>query len=378
MEMRKRLILVTATLLGVAIFSGAKAQETIAATSVTTSAAVSGETAAPEEEKTEPTFEITGAVDAYYFYSLNKMPFPTSFTNQHNSFSLGMANIMFSKTGKVGFMADIAFGPRAEAANGYLTEDGGITTLSIIKQLFVTYSPTEWLTLTAGNFGTFVGYEVIDAPVNMNYSTSYMFTNGPFYHTGLKANFKLSEHFGAMAGIFNDTDTKIDVVPGKHLGAQLSYTAGDLAVFLNYLEGKIQEETEESVEIFSHQVDLVATYALGKLGLGLNTSYRTLVPEEGDGTSWFGAAVYANYAVSEVFHPAIRVESISDMDGIITGINDNSILSLTLSGNLKVGPLTIIPEIRMDSAKEEGYFLDKDGKPDKSNLGGLLAVVYGF
>ena len=64
--------------------------------------------------------------------------------------------------------------------------------LSAIKQLFITYSPVEKLTFTLGNFGTHVGYEVIDAPANVNYSTSYMFSNGPFYHTGLKADYAIT------------------------------------------------------------------------------------------------------------------------------------------------------------------------------------------
>ena len=84
----------------------------------------------PEEEKEESSFSISGFVDAYYQYSFNEQAFPTSFTESHNSFSLGMANVVLSKEGKVGFVADLAVGPRAEVANGY---NG--STLAAIKQL---------------------------------------------------------------------------------------------------------------------------------------------------------------------------------------------------------------------------------------------------
>ncbi|MFN7116417.1 MAG: porin [Saprospiraceae bacterium] len=347
----------------------AKAQETAAATT---------EAPAAAEAEEEAPFTISGAVDAYYLYGFNEKPFTTSFTPSHNSFALGMANVVFSKTGKFGFTADLAFGPRAEGANGYVDADGRISTLTLIKQLFVTYTPTDWMTLTLGNFGTFVGYEVIDAPLNMNYSTSYMFTNGPFYHTGLKANFKLSEKFGAMVGVFNDTDTKIDVVPGKHVGAQLSYNDGTLAVYLNFLNGKHAEATDATPDVFNHQIDLTATLALGKLGLGLNVTDRMFNPAEGETNSWFGSAIYANYPVTETAKIALRTEYINDSDGIITGVADNSILALTLSGNITVGPLIFIPEFRIDNTSKEGYFQDADGKDKKSNAGLLFAAIYKF
>ena len=362
--MKKTLLQLTAAIALFAYTLPAKAQEAMAAV---------------DTMMVESPFEISGAVDAYYLYGFNKTPFTTSFTDQHNSFSLGMANVIFSKTGKVGFTADLAFGPRAEAANGYVNEDGSISSLSLIKQLYVTYTPADWVTLTLGNFGTFVGYEVIDAPVNLNYSTSYLFTNGPFYHTGLKANFTLSEKFGAMLGVFNDTDRKIDVVPGKHFGAQLSYSDGILAAYLNFLTGKQEEGAGTSPDIFSHQIDLTATLALGKMGLGLNVSSRTFAPDEGDNVSWFGSALYLNYPIgggnSKI---ALRGEYISDKDGVITGIGDNNILALTLSANIHAGSIIFIPEFRIDNSSKEGYFLNSEGKDTKSNAGILFAAIYAF
>jgi len=331
------------------------------------------------EAEAESPFDIGGAVDAYYLYGFNEKPFTTSFTNAHNSFALGMANIVFSKTGKFGFVADLAFGPRAEGANGYVDANGKISSLTLIKQLYASYTPAEWVTLTLGNFSTFVGYEVIDAPLNMNYSTSYMFTNGPFFHTGLKANFRLSEKFGALVGVFNDTDTKIDVVPGKHVGGQLSFNDGVLGAYLNYLGGRHAEgEDVGDPDVFSHQIDLTATLAVGKVGLGLNVTNRMFDPEEGDATNWFGTALYANFPVTETAKIALRAEYIGDDDGIITTVADNSILAFTVSGNIKLGPLILIPEFRIDNSSKEGYFLDADGKNTKTNAGVLFAVIYDF
>jgi hypothetical protein len=52
---------------------------------------------------------------------------------------------------------------------------------------------------------TFVGYEVISPVGNFNYSTSYLFSAGPFQNAGLKATYAFSDKVSLMAGIFNDT-----------------------------------------------------------------------------------------------------------------------------------------------------------------------------
>lgn len=329
---------------------------------------------APEEaQESRLPFDVKGALDVYYQYNFRGTPFPTSFTETVDGFSLGMANLMFSREGKVGFMVDVAFGPRAEAANGF---EG--TSLSMIKQLFVTYSPTDWLKFTAGNFSTFVGYEVIDAPVNINYSTSYMFSNGPFFHTGIKADIALGEHFGLMGGLFDDTDSKFDFVPGKHVGAQLSYKVGNFSAFLNFLSGKAVEADSIQPEIDNRQIDLVATLQVSeKLGLGLNATQKTEVISEGDNANWRGAALYANYAFSDLFTLGLRGEFIDDPNGLILGLPDNSVLALTLSGNFHIGGLTIIPEFRLDNSSLQ-VFPDNNGEIDKALPGFLVAAVYSF
>lgn len=331
-----------------------------------------GSEPASDEDEPETKLQISGFVDAYYQYHFEESPFPTSFTETHNSFTPGMANVVFSKEGRFGFVADLAVGPRAEVANGY---NG--STLALIKQLYISYAATDKVNFTLGNFGTHVGYEVIDAPANINYSTSYMFSNGPFYHTGLKADFALSENFGAMVGVFNDTDSKIDEVSGKHFGAQLSYEAGGLAAYLNFITGK-EDDTNPKDEVRGTQFDLTATYAVSDaFGLGLNATTKTVSADESGDANWYGAALYANYAFSDAFTLGLRGEYIGDDDGLISGTPSNSITSLTLSGNIHLGPITLIPEFRLDAAKEDA-FTDKDGNPTSNSPALIFAAIYAF
>jgi hypothetical protein len=45
-----------------------------------------------------------------------------------------------------------------------------------------------------------IGYEVISPVANFHYSTSYLFTNGPFQNAGVKANYAISDKVGIMVG----------------------------------------------------------------------------------------------------------------------------------------------------------------------------------
>jgi Putative beta-barrel porin-2, OmpL-like. bbp2 len=324
----------------------------------------------------EPKLNISGFVDAYYQYNFNKSPQPTSFTPEHNAFALGMANIVLSKdAGKVGFMADVAFGPRAEAANyGFF---GSRSSDLLIKQLFVTYKPIDKLKFTLGTFGTFVGYELINSTDNLNYSTSYMFSYGPFYHTGLKAELTLADGLTAMVGAFNDTDSKFEVNGKKHIGAQLAYVKGNFKGFLNYLGGQQGPDTS----FFKvNQIDFTGSYQLGKVGIGLNLTNQSRKFERVDAINWMGGALYLNYAVSDKFLLALRAESLSDSDNAILGETPKTTVSeFTLSANIKIaGGLTLIPEFRLDRSSGSNLFFDKDGKATDSTAGFLMAAVYKF
>ena len=146
-----------------------------------------------QDEVVEKKVSISGTVDAYYQTSLSAsddtvQSFGTSFADE-TGFALGMANIIATYEGKkTGVVADVVFGPRGDAAVGGYN----------LNQLYAYWNVSENTTLTMGRFNTFLGYEVISPTGNFNYSTSYLFSNGPFSHVGLKADFALGEDVSLM------------------------------------------------------------------------------------------------------------------------------------------------------------------------------------
>jgi hypothetical protein len=336
--------------------------------------------AEPKKEETKPTV-ISGFVDAYYRYDFSKNPANnrTSFTNSHNSFELGMASIKLEHTmGKVGFVADLGFGKRAQE---FSYNDNGIT--QAIKQLYVTYSPKDWLKFTMGSWGTHIGYEVVDAPVNRNYSMSYMFSWGPFFHTGIKADITAGKS-GFMLGVANQTDYKWSPAGAKkYVIAQYSLAATDkVKLYLNYVGG----QSYDSVKV--RQVDLVASATLSeKFGLGFNgtvqskkTVTESAVAAKEGFKNWWGSAVYLNFDPSSTVGFTFRSEIHNDknqLGGMSIAPMGASVFANTLSMNIKAGPLTFIPELRIESASDPVFFKG-DGSAGKSNASALIAAIYKF
>jgi hypothetical protein len=92
----------------------------LAATSILLS--VSESVNAQDTTVAAPPLKISGSVDGYYRYNFSNGDGgvlgnnnSTSFTSTNNSFQLGMASVKAEYTkGKVGVVADLGFGPRAE------------------------------------------------------------------------------------------------------------------------------------------------------------------------------------------------------------------------------------------------------------------------
>ena len=340
--------------------------------------------------------KITGSVDGYYRYNFNDATFDnptgvthfgnnyTSFTNSQNTFQLGMASVKFEHTmGKVGGVADLGFGPKAEEFS-YADKN----TLLAVKQAYVYYSVSDKVKFTFGKFGTHIGYELLDPQLNKNYSMSYMFTNGPFSHTGLKADFTLGKGAGIMVGVANPIDqtAPTDGNAPKTLIAQVSKTFTKGSIYLNYA-GYFGAKESMPTASSLNQIGLTASYnATDKVGLGLDATIQTHKDEVADKSkSWYGVALYGSYAASSAFTLALRAEYFGDKYGTkITGAGadgGNNVLGVTLSGNYKVGGLTFIPEIRLDNSSEDGMFAKKDGttlSATKSSVSAILAAVYSF
>jgi hypothetical protein len=332
---------------------------------------------------------FSGSVDGYYRYNFaGKQNNYTSFTNSQNSFELGMASLRADATalsGKVGATVDLGFGRRAEefSYNDGATSAGknGFLTLAAVKQAYVTYAASSKVKFTAGKFATHVGYELLDAPLNRNYSMSYMFTNGPFFHTGLKADITAGP-VAFMVGLTNFTDQTTSTTSTKNFIAQFSGGSknGKVKFYLNYsgYSGASLGANPTGLKSLS-QIDAVVLGTFSsKFNIGYNGTVQSRKQIKGSTTpdgSWIGNALYFNFDPTAKTGFTLRSELITDSKVIYYGTK--SIFANTISVNCKVGPLTIIPELRFESA-QSNYYLKSNGTGTKSTATALVAAVYKF
>ena len=381
---------------------------------------------------------ISGYIDSYYFTNFNN---PASrdnmgvsgvgrgFDRKVDQFSLGMVQTVFTYSNdKSEAVLDLAYGPNAQYGNygniptsfpayGYQFGKEDSFSALIIKQAYFNYHVTERLTFTLGQFGTHLGYEFIDAPLNFFYSINHTFNSGiPFYHTGLKSSYAFSDKVSLMLGLVNGFDYLQDNNRSKGLIGQLSIKpVEDFQIYLNYINTNESNADDQgntpngnfTVYDLNGGYQLTNKFFIGywyMLGTqrGALGSPGTFIPADGDVVNtktWYGANLYFTYALTDFVDLGMRAEHFNNEDGA-RGLRNYDIKSasfigasvntLTLTGNLKLadGHLLLKPELRLDvfqkvpeSGAEQGsqQFMDSKGlftKNSQTTLG--VAAIYKF
>ncbi len=183
-----------------------------------------------------------------------------------------MVNLIAAYQGeKVGFVGDLVFGPRGKAA-----VFGTASGQAIINQMFAYYKLSDAVTLNMGQFNTFLGYEVISPAINFHYSTSYLFSWGPFNHTGLRADFAFGNGMVAKLAVMNPTDiVEFNPVNTYTFGAQIGKTSDAGGIWLNFLYGDQDGTLDEKDEYLDENGELVTsagTLFQADVTLGYNLS----------------------------------------------------------------------------------------------------------
>jgi hypothetical protein len=339
----------------------------------------------------DPPLVFSGSVDTYYKYDFSgRGNIPTSFANENNSVSIGMIDLGLKKTvGKASFVGELSFGPRGQsqsipnASPGFVSIDhingnpatGTGTAYSSyhIQNLYVSYNVTDKFNLTAGYMSTFVGYEVISPAANFNYSTSYLFTNGPFQNAGFKATYAFSDKVSLMAGIFNDywnvyqSANKVNT-----FGAQLTVTpVKGWTAYVNLVTGPAS----------GTEIDLTTAFQItDAFKLGLNAADFTVPSGVGLTGGFSGIALYPQLAVSKTVTLGLRGEYFTTKSGNYVTAGPppgENVTGITFTANIKAGPLTLIPEVRFDNSSKNDIFVNNNAFTSNASQF-VLAAVYAF
>ncbi len=270
-----------------------------------------------------------------------------------NGFGLGMANTVFAYEGsKSGVVADIAFGPRADDAN----------MAGAINQLYAYYNVNDKVTVTAGQFNTFLGYEVISPAANFNYSVSYLFNAGPFSHTGVKLDYAASEDLSFLLAVTNGhgiSSADGNVTGDTQIGGQIGYKGQYLNVIYGH-DGGVDD---------AMYLDYTGGFnASESFFVGINAAYVN--SEKLDG-GYSGIALYLENTFSDTFALGLRPELFT----VSAGDEDSSVMALSLTASTQLDDnLKLITEFRYDSSDDAMI----EAINEESVSAFTVAAVYSF
>jgi Putative beta-barrel porin-2, OmpL-like. bbp2 len=306
--------------------------------------------AAPTPAKTwKDLITIDGLVDSYYMYNFsgtgpNKSLVPAAgrqFDTNSNTFTLNYAKIGIGMSSdNVALRMDLGYGSMGNIINGAAQP-------FLAQQAFMSVTPVPNFTIDFGKFMTTAGAEVIEANKNWLYSRSILFFNIPLVHTGLRLNYKINDMVsvqGSVVNGWNGQGFEVDANEAKTFGLNATITLPmGVAILPTVYIGK--EAGSTGTRFLG---DLVATYAMGPLGLNLNFDYIQDKNEMvGGGINPFlGVALMAHYAVSDKLNVTARGEYAQQkpLVGDTAKLEEFTIgLAAPIAGHFEVRP-----EIRAD------------------------------
>ncbi len=215
----------------------------------------------PSEERPPP-FRIGAYVETYYQWNFNR---PSNgitnyrgFDNRHNTFTL--SNVALDMQADYqDVIGRLTLQVGSAASTEYLDEPVRRGTSSVnatgpdlwkyLQQANVGYrvingrSPTRELdakhtfTVLAGLFLSPIGPESIVVHDNWNWSRSYLFFGCPYYHTGARGTYALSDDWSFTLAVYNGWNSVVDNNKEKSLSTQVTYARADLDATLLYFGG---------------------------------------------------------------------------------------------------------------------------------------------
>mgnify|MGYP001316371603 CR=1 FL=1 len=177
------------------------------------------------------------------------------------------------------------------------------------------------LTLTAGLFNSYIGYQSIYAKNNLNYTRSYMADNAPYFMFGLGATYPINPSMQVGLYILNGYSYLSHINNQPSYGSQLVWTpTARLTLTQNLYYGPDQSNT--AIEFWRLFSGSIIEWKVWPLTLAVAYDIGTENAAELSGhprTFWTGGALYAHWNVHGPWSLALRPELYWDRNGRLTG-----------------------------------------------------------
>lgn len=325
--------------------------------------------------------KFTTTLDTYYDYNFND---PASgknvlrnFDENANEFSFSYFETAFellpTEKRRVGFRADIGFGPTADWVNSTDPDDGA---LKYVQQVYASVlAPVgRGMQIDVGKFNTPIGAEPTETAYNWNYSRSLLFAwAAPYYHMGVRAALPVSDTVTVTAFLINGWNNVKDNNNAKTGAAQVAWKVlPSLTLTQAWMGGP---EGPTGAVGWRNLYDTVATWTvtprvslMANVDIGRDTY-------EGQTNVWQGVAGYGKFAVLPSWSITPRFEVFEDRDGFATGTAQTLREFTVTSEHTVLKGLSLRLEYRRDWSTED--FFEYKGDQFRSNQSTiLLGFVY--
>ncbi len=274
-----------------------------------------------------PEITIGGFADIYYAYDFNnpgsspKLPFFYNY-NRQNEFNLNLALVRFNLLHPA-YRATIGLQTGTYAEDNYAAEQGMLKNVNEAK-IGISLNTENTLWLDAGIMNSHIGFESVVSMDDLTLTRSIGAENSPYFLTGVKLTYDPDEDWTFLATVCNGWQ-RIQRAGGNTLpsfGTQVNYhPSGNLTLNWSTFIGTDDPDSTRRMRYFN---DFYGIFRFGgKISLiaGFDFGFQQKTPVSAEYDYWLNAVLIGQYAFSERWQSALRVEYYDDKSGIIIPVS---------------------------------------------------------
>ncbi len=292
-----------------------------------------------QDSLSTPTFFLS--LDAYYRLASTDEESQGSPSLQHGQVSLGWITAGVEKQwGRLGGQVKLAYGSRARQ----FYEESSSGPISHVREAVVSLDVSDKVSIRAGVFPGFYGFEADDPQENDHYSNSWAYSLSTAGQAGVQLEGQLTESLSWMVGCYNDAFSRFLPNSGVICGGYLSYEGQAVGVMFSTLLG----HTSEAQDLLL--LNLVAEAAVSpRTQFGAELVYQ---PFRDPGSSWsaYGTlGLYCSQQLPRNFSLALRGELFHDRGGFYF-LEETKVVAGTVTLTKAVENVKFFAELRLDES----------------------------
>jgi hypothetical protein len=295
--------------------------------------------------RSAPTVSFLGFADAYYAFDfnkpeLNRQPFLFNH-NRHNQFSVNNVLVQ-TELHHEKYRATLGLHTGTYAMDNYANEPA-LNRFMYQANVGISLSKKNKVWLDAGVLPSHMGFETALSIENKTLTRSLVAENSPYYLTGAKLTYSISEKW-ELAGIICNGWQQIQRSAGSSIpagGTQLIFSPSN-KVKLNWSTfiSSVYPDSTRRMRYFSN---LYAEFQLGKqfnLIAGFDSGMEQAQKGSSNYLPWFSPVIIAQVALREKWKLAVRAEYYQDRHNvIIPALNAPGFSTFSSSLNIDFVPI---------------------------------------